>query len=242
MPVALLSRSLRPGGTCVPPFATKEHASGRFEGTSVIDLAIGHTDSMCRRGQEVAAIGLRGACTMPQNEFSRTVAVDPFPEDGVAFSEAASASERANVGRRLDLVGLTSLTFTGTVEPEEDPTILRLSGRLEADVVQRCVVTLEPVANRVAEGVIRRFTLTPADVILTEEGDIEVEVDSEAEDVEPLVGGLIDLGEIATEELALALDPYPRAEGADAELTEILASSDDEVDTNPFAALKRLKS
>lgn len=179
---------------------------------------------------------------MPQNEFSRTVAVDPFPEEPIRFSEVANADERAKVARRLDLIDVAVLRVEGTVEPESDPSVLRLTGRIEAEVTQRCVVTLEPVAARIDQRVVRRFTLTPPDVLLTEEDEVEVEVDSSEDEVEPLLGSVLDLGEIATEELALALDPYPRAAGAEDALNEYLTSSEDEVDTNPFAALKRLKS
>jgi hypothetical protein len=47
--------------------------------------------------------------------------------------------------------------------------------------------------------------------------------------------GMLDLGEAAAEQLALALDPYPRA--PDAVLPEI----DDTGDARPFSALSDLK-
>ena len=42
---------------------------------------------------------------------------------------------------------------------------------------------------------------------------------ADLEDAEPLVGEIIDLGEIIAEEFSLSLDPYPRRE--DIDLAEI---------------------
>jgi hypothetical protein len=50
----------------------------------------------------------------------------------------------------------------------------------------------------------------------------------------------VDIGAIALEELALALDPYPRAPDADAILAASNAATDDDVEARrPFAVLAR---
>ena len=59
--------------------------------------------------------------------------------------------------------------------------------------------------------------------------------DPEAPDDIPYGGGSIDLGEAAAEQLALALDPYPRRPGA------VLAETTAAADRSPFAALARLQ-
>ena len=53
---------------------------------------------------------------------------------------------------------------------------------------------------------------------------------------EPLAGGAVDLGAIATEFLILAIDPYPRKPGAVFEPPDVGDDSD-----QPFAALAALK-
>ena len=77
----------------------------------------------------------------------------------------------------------------------------RLAADFEADVVQACTITLEPVPSRLAES----FTLTygPAE----DEGEIVLDGDSET--VEPLDDGVIDIGEAVAQQLSLALDPFP---------------------------------
>ena len=74
-------------------------------------------------------------------------------------------------------------------------------GRLDALVSRVCVATLDEFEVPVTEEFRVRFV--PA-------GSESNELDLDAEDEIPYRGGLIDLGEAAVEQLALALDPYPR--------------------------------
>src|SRR5262249_61191091 len=54
---------------------------------------------------------------------------------------------------------------------------------------------------------------------------------------EPIENGIIDLGRLATDMLYLAIDPYPRKEGAVFEPQVAAADPED----HPFAALKSLR-
>jgi hypothetical protein len=54
-------------------------------------------------------------------------------------------------------------------------------------------------------------------------------------DPEPLEGGIVDLGALATEFLILGLDPYPRKPGA-----VFVPPQGADLDQGPFAALGRL--
>jgi uncharacterized metal-binding protein YceD (DUF177 family) len=111
--------------------------------------------------------------------------------------------------------------------------IIYLEGELEAEVTQSCVVTLEPVAARVTDRFVRHFVQgsVPA--------EDEVVIDPEADDPpEPLGDGLVDAGEIVTQQLALALDPYPRAPGSELP-AEAAAATPAE---SPFRVLAALKT
>jgi len=66
-----------------------------------------------------------------------------------------------------------------------------------------------------------------------------IEVDPDADDVDYLDGPAVDVGAVAVEELALALEPYPRAPGADEALAAL--RSDERAD-HPFAALARRRA
>lgn len=162
-----------------------------------------------------------------------------LPErDGRSFGIAADPAERRRVADRLDLVALDGLAFAGRVEHGPREGVLILRGQLEADATQRCVVTLEPVAARLDVEIERYFVQGP---------EIEAEeilISPDDEEPEPLDRDCLDLGEIAVEELALALDPYPRAADADGRLeAEQAALGHAEADAarSAFAALAALR-
>lgn len=148
---------------------------------------------------------------------------------------AASAEECGLLARRFELIDLTRLEGDVRVVPVEGTDVIHVSGHLSADVVQSCVVTLDPVPATVEADFDRLFSDDVPDEV---EG--EVEIDPEADAPEPLVGGMLDLGEILAEELSLALEPYPRSPEADRLLAE---QQDDLSDSqrSAFAALGPLR-
>ena len=109
------------------------------------------------------------------------------------------------------------------------------SGRIAADglltarVEQECVVSLDPFPVTVEHA----FTVifAPAEAV-TDEPD-----DPDAPDILPYEAPALDLGEATVEELALALDPFPRKPGA-----ELPDQSGPEATIHPFAALARRRS
>lgn len=137
----------------------------------------------------------------------------------------------------LGLPALRKLRFKGTLSAR-GKTDWQLKAQLGATVVQDCVVTLEPVTTRIEEAVSRRWV---RDLPELEMGD-EVEM-PEDETLEPL-GAEIDLGEVMTESLALALPLFPRIDGAELDQQNFaapgVAPMRDE-DAKPFAGLSALR-
>ena len=119
--------------------------------------------------------------------------------------------------------------------------VVRAAGRLDAEVTQACVVTLAPVVQKVQSA----FTVSFAEGAETEalEVVVDLEEDQDApESIDP--DGFVDLGEILVQQLALALDDYPRAAGAEFAQREWGETSEPEEEdevVSPFAALKALK-
>jgi uncharacterized metal-binding protein YceD (DUF177 family) len=70
-------------------------------------------------------------------------------------------------------------------------------------------------------------------------GQDEVELGDSDIDVIPYEGGTIDLGEVAAETMALALDPFPRGPNAEAVLKEAGVLSEEQA--GPFGVLAALK-
>ncbi len=174
------------------------------------------------------------------NEFSRKVLVEPWPENGIELNIEAGPAELASLARRMGLIELRSLHGHGRLDRSEDGREIRLRGWLEAEVVQSCVVSLEPVAATIEEVVIRRYrrdAIAPERVLLSQ---AEIELEDEDE-IEPLTDSELDLGEVFAEALALALDPYPRAPDADALVADYLGPRPDadERSETPFAVLRQ---
>ena len=93
---------------------------------------------------------------------------------------------------------------------------VKVSGRVEADITQACIVTLDPVAAHIDEPV--EALLLPEDSKLGRqgfEGGGEILLDADGPDSpETFSGDTIDVGALAEQFFALAIDPYPRKSGA----------------------------
>jgi uncharacterized metal-binding protein YceD (DUF177 family) len=166
---------------------------------------------------------------MTPPEFSRPVGVNTLPRDGRTIAIEADEAERAALARRFDLLALDELKARFTLTEGRGDTVV-VAGTLTASVVQRCVVTLDPVAATVEDEIEAVFAHAAG------RDEAEVEVDPLAAEAEPLVDGRIDLGELAAQHLSLALDPYPRSPDAPEPAAEPPVS---EAETRrPFAVLK----
>lgn len=143
---------------------------------------------------------------MTTPEFSRPVGINTLPRGGRTIAIEADETERAALAKRFDLLALDEFKARFTLTQGRGDTVV-VAGALTAAVVQRCVVTLDPVPATVEDEIEAVFAAGGRD-------EAEVEVDPLAAEVEPLVGGRIDLGELAAQHLSLALDPYPRSPDA----------------------------
>lgn len=175
------------------------------------------------------------------SEFSRAIVIDPWPQGGVAIEVQAEAAEREALARRFGVFEVTRLAGHGRLDRSDDGREIRFRGRIEAEVVQTCVLSLEPVPSSIREAVERRYWIGPG---APPEQDPDV-VDPDEEDLEPLPGRAIDLGEVLAEELALALEPYPRAAGAEPAVSDLgagtsLGGPEKEPSASPFAVLHQI--
>ena len=154
-------------------------------------------------------------------ELHRPVAVSQIGPAGLDVTVEASPEECEALALRMDLPAVVSLTCAFRLERDAASNMLA-HGRLTARVVQVCVVSLEEFAAPLEE----RFT-----VRCVAEGTESEDADPNALDEITYVNGVLDLGEATAEQLALALDPYPRAPGAE------LPDTTSEPDDLPFASL-----
>jgi uncharacterized metal-binding protein YceD (DUF177 family) len=125
----------------------------------------------------------------------------------------------------MSLPAIASLTCRFRLERDLGGSLVA-RGQLFARVVQTCVVTLDDFAATVAESFAVRCV---------PEGKESDDPDPDSMDELVYAGGTIDLGEAAVEQLALALDPYPRAPGAE------LPALEADPEPHRFADLEALK-
>jgi uncharacterized metal-binding protein YceD (DUF177 family) len=168
------------------------------------------------------------------SEFNRPIRIDRLGAVPHEVTIEADEAERAALARRFGLVVIDRLDAAlSLVRADETVTA---SGTLHAAVTQSCIASGDPV-----EAIVD----VPFEIVFSPEpeghpgSDEETEL-SEAEcDVVFYSGAAIDIGEAVAETLALNLDPWPRAPGADAALREAGVRREEEV--GPFAALAGLR-
>lgn len=158
--------------------------------------------------------------------------------NGTLVSFDAALEERAQLTETLGIEGVESLAGEIHIRPWRK-TGFMLDGTMMADVIQTCVITLDPVRERVEARFEQAFL--PASDDKGGVPDVEVDFNLETEDPpDVLEGHTLDLLAVLGEHLALNLDPYPRLPGA-----RVDPAYQDEGEAgekeNPFAALKVLK-
>jgi len=148
----------------------------------------------------------------------------------------ATPSECAALAQRFAILGIDHFSAELQLVPQTDGSV-RVEGQLRAEVTQACVTTLEPVVQPMA---------VPLALRILPEGDIPTDDDPDSPDEIESQGGMVDLGEACAEQLALALDPYPRL--PEAEVPAEYRAPDEETVVeapkerpNPFAALAQRK-
>jgi hypothetical protein len=160
-------------------------------------------------------------------------------DDTVRFD--ADAAQLAAIATLADALSLSRFGVQVTLK-KASPSRFLLDYRVQAEIAQACVVTLEPVVSQVDRTFSRELHFTGAgrrapvapELDLPAQ-DISLDEGEEPEEIESLH---YDLAGPALEEFLLALDPYPRCPGVEFD-PEAHADTARE---SPFAALKSLKS
>jgi hypothetical protein len=160
------------------------------------------------------------------------IAVGDIPEKGRHFALVPDSDTRDSIARLAGLRDLPRLEADFDVTRQGSDG-LRVVGRVSATVGQTCIVSLEPLANKIEEDVDLLFVPKSAvDAMVAEAEKSNPRAETKGDEPEALLGGVVDLGVVATESLILGLDPYPRKPGAVFEPPQNLRP-----DGGPFAAL-----
>lgn len=168
-----------------------------------------------------------------ETEFSRPLEVAELENGEVVREIEANATELAGLQRRFAVDMLSSATAKLTITPEPQG-VVQVRGVVCAKLNQTCIVSLEPVDEEVEETV--SVIYLPPGVEEPRDTDLEA-----AEDYEPFDGLTIDLGELTAQQIAAAINPYPRKAGVEFGNQGQLGDNGPEERDNPFAVLEQLK-
>ncbi len=166
-------------------------------------------------------------------EFSYPVKAGQIKDQTQDYTLKADEAQRAALAARFGLAGLARLEGRFILHHERSG-IIAAAVTMHATVTQVCVVTLEPFEAKIKEQAELRFV--PEAAMSHVPGETEDEEDITPDSLEspdeiPYANDIIDLGAALSEQLALALDPYPRKPGAS------LPDAASDQSAHPFAAL-----
>jgi len=171
--------------------------------------------------------------------LTHPVRVEDIKLRGSHIAVRAQAEELSEIAAHLGLASLEALEARYVATRSGDKVMLE--GTIVARLHQICSVSLDPFPVAIEVPVRLDFAPEEESRIAArraqddEHGKIDVEVQLNEDDPpEPIVDGVIDLGAVTLEFLALGLDPYPRKPGIAFEPVA-------EERESPLAVLKSLK-
>ena len=184
---------------------------------------------------------------MSTPEFSRHIDLERARRKPIEETFIASEEECAALTQRFKILEVQA--FEASIHlAEEAPNWFRLQGQLVADIVQQCIRTLSPRPEHVDEIVDLRMTTDPSFQRSSSDSDEGIELSS-GDDFEYINGEAVDVGELLTQLLSTAMDPYPRVSDDDVpsvSAVEIVWNSDEkpaveeDARNRPFAGLADL--
>lgn len=172
----------------------------------------------------------------PKSPVSFVANVARLPQKGLPVLVEADERQRALLAEEHELLSVESYRAELLVAPWKRNGV-KVSGRVEADITQACIVTLDPVPAHIDEPVEALF-LPEQSKLGREgfEGGGEIVLDADGPDSpETFSGDTIDVGALAEQFFGLAIDPYPRKPGASLD-----TGGDDSGDESEFQ--KKLRS
>lgn len=176
----------------------------------------------------------------PASLLRHPIRVEAIRLRGTEITVRAEPEQFAAIARLLGLASLESLEARYLLSRNGDR--VKLEGRIAAQLHRTCVVTLDPFPVQLDVPVKLDFAPEQEAEVAgrrAERDDAEIDIEvllNEDDPPEPILDGVIDLGGVTLEFLALALDPYPRKPGVDFEAPAGEAGAE-----SPFAALAKLK-
>ncbi len=170
------------------------------------------------------------------------VQVLQLPPKGLTVTIGTDEKERKALAKSHGLEAVNGFAGEFLLTPWKKRGI-RLRGRIDAEIVQSCVVTLETVVSKISEEVDTIFVPEDSRLArpqLDENGEMLLDAEG-ADSPEVFSGDRLDIGAIAEEFFDLAIDPYPRKADLPAEIEpqSFGDTGEEEEPQSPFAKLSQ---
>ena len=170
-----------------------------------------------------------------QFEFTKILQTESLGDSAKHVRLEANSDERAALADRFELRAVESLVGNLIIERIKGSELIRVRGRISAEISQACVVSGKIVVSTIEERVNERFGQS-------NKTGFEVELSVEEDPPEQIENGEIDLGETIVQYLGVAIDPYPRAPGAEIpQQYQLEMETDVEIRKNPFEVLTSVR-
>jgi uncharacterized metal-binding protein YceD (DUF177 family) len=168
------------------------------------------------------------------------VSVNRLPQRGMPVHLEASDKERLELAKDHGLVEVKSFVADLAVAKWRGDGV-KVTGRVSADIVQTCSVTLELLDAQVDNDIEAVFVPEHSKLARFEtDSNGEIHLDADGPDMpETFAGDQLDVGQLAEEFFELGIDPYPRKAGA--ELLPVEDTDHEPAKVSPFAKLSALK-
>jgi uncharacterized metal-binding protein YceD (DUF177 family) len=172
-----------------------------------------------------------------ENKLAHTVELqDVRDSHKVVLDIRATPDECLALAKRCDILEIKDLNAHIVLNQGGRSDLFRITGELQAHVVQACGVNGSPVKEAVAESFNEVLTTDPTALAAEDETDDDVE-----QPVELIENDKLDLGEIITQWLVLSLNPFPRSDAPAFEHIEQIEGVSGERMHTPFSVLENLK-
>lgn len=141
----------------------------------------------------------------PTPEFSVELDLVKLSREGKTVALKPNASERAAIAKRLEVVEVSALS--GEITLSATKSVIIAKGKVRAAIIRECVSSLEEMEEAV-DDVFEVEFLRHAPEAEPDENTEEWELPEVHE------GPVFDIGELLVQQLSLAMNPFPRKQGA----------------------------
>lgn len=146
---------------------------------------------------------------------SFSVSINRLPSKGMPVRIEADADKRQALAKAHGLVSVERFVADLMVTDWRGSGVA-VNGSVDARITQACIVTLEPLTARIDEPVEATFLPRNSKLLRLPDPSGELMIDPDGPDApEILDSDMVDVGALAEEVFAVALDPYPRKAGVE---------------------------